>query len=101
MRQATLNTASLSEQAEEALTDEILSGRLSPDQRVDLSSYALRWHLSQMPLRDAVKRLESRGLVTIRPRRGVFVASLDPKAVREITKSALHWNAWPLSWRHL
>jgi DNA-binding GntR family transcriptional regulator len=84
LRQGIFNTASLSEQAEEALTDEILSGRLSPDQRVDLSGYASRWHLSQMPLRDAVKRLESRGLVVIRPRRGVFVARLDPRAIREI-----------------
>lgn len=78
------NTASLGEQAEQALKSEILSGRLAPEQRIDLGAYAAKWQLSPTPLRDAVKRLEMRGLVEVSPRRGVYVAKIDRTALKEI-----------------
>lgn len=78
------NTESLSDQAERALKEEILSGRLAPEQRLDLSAYAARWRLSPTPLRDAVKQLEAQGFVEVFPRRGAFVAKIDAQAVKEI-----------------
>lgn len=81
---AILNKESLSEQVERALKEEILSGRLAPEQRVDLSTYRRNWSVSATPLRDAVKLLEAAGLVEISPRRGVFVSRLDRKALKDI-----------------
>jgi DNA-binding GntR family transcriptional regulator len=78
------NTESLSDQAERALKEEILSGRLAPEQRLDLNAYAARWHLSPTPLRDAVKQLEAQGFVEVSPRRGAFVARIDGRALKEI-----------------
>jgi DNA-binding GntR family transcriptional regulator len=78
------NTSSLSEQAEKALKEEILSGRLAPEQRIDLVAYAAHWQLSPTPLRDAVKQLEAKGLVEVSPRRGVFVAKINRQVLKEI-----------------
>ena len=76
--------SSLSEQAEDALKAQILSGQLEPGQRIDLNVYRRAWSISITPLRDAVRSLESAGLVEVAPRRGVFVAQLDRNALREI-----------------
>lgn len=78
------NTASLSEQAEVALKEEILSGRLAPAERINLGKYAADWKLSPTPLRDAVRQLEAQGFVEVSPRRGVFVATIDRTALIEI-----------------
>jgi DNA-binding GntR family transcriptional regulator len=75
---------SLSDQAQNALKAEILSGQLEPGQRIDLNVYRRAWSISITPLRDAVRSLESAGLVEVSPRRGVFVAQLDRNALREI-----------------
>ena len=76
--------SSLSEQAENALRAQILAGQLEPGQRIDLNVYRRAWSISITPLRDAVRSLESAGLVEVAPRRGVFVAQLDRNALREI-----------------
>lgn len=78
------NRQSLSEQVEDALKEEVISGRLAPGERVDLHAYSKQWGVSPTPLRDAAKRLEVNGLLEISPRRGVFVAKLDREALREI-----------------
>jgi DNA-binding GntR family transcriptional regulator len=68
----------------EALSEQIVSGQLSPGQRVDLNHYASLWNVSVTPLRDAAKHLESLGLIRVLPRRGVFVADLGAKEVKDI-----------------
>ncbi len=79
-----LQTASLSEQIEEALRQEILSGRLAPGQRIDISKLCAAWDVSSTPIRDAVRRLEMRGLVEVSPRRGVFVSTFDSKTFKNV-----------------
>jgi len=74
----------LAERVVQALTDEIVSGRLAPGQRVDLAHYAAKWHVSITPVRDAIKQLESLGFLVVLPRRGVFVAELTAKEVKDI-----------------
>jgi DNA-binding GntR family transcriptional regulator len=78
------NTVSLSAQVENALKEEILSGRLLPGQRIDLQGLAKTWNVSPTPLRDAARSLATQGLVSVSPRRGVFVAAVDKKALKEI-----------------
>lgn len=75
---------SLGDRVAEMLRDEIVSGRLKPGARVNLEEYRTHWDISITPLRDAAKRLEADGLVTISPRRGVFVATIDKAALLEI-----------------
>jgi DNA-binding GntR family transcriptional regulator len=74
---------SLADQARDALREQILTGELPPGARIDLAELAAAWSISPTPLRDAVKALEVTGLVEIAPRRGVFVAELDRKGLRE------------------
>lgn len=78
------NTIPLSVQVESALKEEIISGRLLPGQRIDLARLAQSWNVSPTPLRDAVRSLDTQGLVEISPRKGVFVAATDRKALKEI-----------------
>lgn len=79
-----LNVHSLAEQVERKLKDEIISGQLIPGQRIDLKAYAAAWKISVTPIREAVKQLEAQSFVKIQPRRGVFVAELDAKAIEDI-----------------
>lgn len=83
MKTSVLNHASLADQVRDALKDEIISGRLKPNDRIDLSEYAQKWSISPTPLRDALKNMETTGLVTIHPRRGVFVADFDEAGLAE------------------
>jgi DNA-binding GntR family transcriptional regulator len=79
-----LDKTSLGDRVAERLRDEILSGRIAPGARLNLEDYKAQWDISVTPLRDACKQLETDGLVTIVPRRGVFVASIDKNALFEI-----------------
>jgi DNA-binding GntR family transcriptional regulator len=78
------NTVSLSEQVQKALKEEILTGPLAPGQRIDLRAYAKLWNVSPTPLRDAIKQLETQGLVEVSPRRGVFVSKVDRQELKNI-----------------
>lgn len=75
---------SLGERVAGMLRNEILSGRLVPGARLNLEDYKTSWDISITPLRDAAKKLEADGLVTISPRKGVFVAQIDSNALFEI-----------------
>ena len=72
-----LDTTSLSEKIESQLKREILSGDLAPGQRLTIDVIADRLQVSAMPVRDAVRRLESRGLLKVAPRRGLYVEDFD------------------------
>lgn len=78
-----IDKATLGEQVEDALRKEILSGHLEPGQKIDLNEYATTWGVSSTPMRDAVSRLEQIGFVTVLPRRGVYVASIDQTTFKE------------------
>ena len=80
----TFSKSLLSEQVEKALIAEILSGKVKPGQRIDLNAYRQLWSMSITPLRDAVRVLETAGLVEVSPRRGVFVSKLDGNSMKEI-----------------
>jgi len=68
----------------EMLRASILSSGLPAGSRLDLDEIASQIGVSRMPVREAVKRLEAEGLVTIFPHRGIEVARLDPAEIEEI-----------------
>lgn len=80
----TFNRESLAEQVEQAIREEIMTNRLAPNQRIDVSHYANLWSISPTPVRDAIKSLEAAGFVNVLPRRGVNVADLNETILREI-----------------
>lgn len=66
------------------VTDGILSGLFAPGERLDEASLAERYGVSRTPVREALRRLASSGLVETRPRRGTVVASLTPERLAEL-----------------
>jgi DNA-binding GntR family transcriptional regulator len=67
-----------------ALREAILSGDLRPGERLRQEPLADQLRVSRIPLRDALRRLETEGLVQFGPRRGAHVTALAPDDVREI-----------------
>lgn len=66
------------------LERQILSGHLGPGEPVNEKAFAERNSVSRGPIREACRRLEQAGLVTIIPNRGVFVRKLQAKDAIEI-----------------
>ncbi len=66
------------------LRDEILSGRLRPGQALSENEIAQRLGVSRTPVREAIIRLESEGLLVVRPQVGTTVAPIDVDAVSDV-----------------
>jgi DNA-binding GntR family transcriptional regulator len=67
-----------------ALTERIVSGLYRPGERLIELQIAREFGSSQAPVREALRDLETAGLVTIRPRRGSFVNDYHARAQHEI-----------------
>jgi DNA-binding GntR family transcriptional regulator len=61
----------------ERLEEDIVSGRLAPGERLDEVSLATSFGVSRTPVREALQRLASSGLVELRPRRGAIVTQIS------------------------
>jgi DNA-binding GntR family transcriptional regulator len=79
-----LDIASVEESVYRALREEIGSLRLAPDERLRLEELSGRFDVSLTPIRHALRRLESEGLVVSVPRRGSRVAPLSLEELEEI-----------------
>jgi DNA-binding GntR family transcriptional regulator len=66
------------------IADEIVAGRLTPGTPLEEIPLAAAHGVSRTPVREALRRLESSGLVETRPRRGAVVARPEPRRLREI-----------------
>lgn len=67
-----------------ALRDDILTGVLGPGDQLVQEGLAERYGVSRVPLREALKMLESEGQVVYHPHRGYFVAELSVDDLREV-----------------
>ncbi len=74
----------LTQQAYRHIRDEIILGKLDGRQHLTENYFAERFGISKSPVREALNRLESEGLITIVPRRGAFVAELSAHDIEEI-----------------
>ncbi|MGW3786529.1 GntR family transcriptional regulator [Micromonospora chokoriensis] len=79
-----LESVSLVDLAVTRLTREILSGKSDPGERLVEEQLTRRLGISRAPLREALRLLAQRGLVEHVPRRGVRVATLSERDVREL-----------------
>lgn len=80
-----LDTAQNSvDQATRLIREDILSGRIAPGERLKTAELAKRLGFSTMPLREALRKLEGEGLVSIEPNRGATVRQLDRSYVTDL-----------------
>ncbi len=70
--------------AYEFLESAILTGRFKPRERLVEQELAERIKVSRTPIREALRRLEERGLVRILPRRGAVVSDISQADVEGI-----------------
>lgn len=66
------------------LRRDIISGALRPGEALRQESLAERFATSRMPIREALRVLESEGLVVLVPHKGAAVAPLDPTELEEV-----------------
>ncbi len=66
------------------LRDQILNGLLSGGARIKPTDVAAELMVSRMPVREALRRLDAEGLVTIQPNRRAVVTSLTNGEVEEL-----------------
>jgi DNA-binding GntR family transcriptional regulator len=62
----------------------ILRGEIAPGERINEPDVAARLGVSRVPVREALRELESSGLVAARKHFGVFVRVLSPKAIADL-----------------
>jgi DNA-binding GntR family transcriptional regulator len=62
----------------------ILRGQLAPGQTLKQEELAKQFGLSRAPVREALRQLETEGLVTSYPHRGSVVAELSPEDIEEV-----------------
>lgn len=79
-----LRQTSLAQLARDDLLGAILRGELAPGQRINEPDVAARLKVSRVPVREALRELQSSGLVVARKHAGVFVRELDAGEVRDL-----------------
>jgi DNA-binding GntR family transcriptional regulator len=74
----------LAEKAFEMLHQAIMGGRLAPGLRLPIEDLAAALDMSPMPIREALRRLDSAGLVENIPHRGARVTELTVEDLAEV-----------------
>lgn len=67
-----------SQRVAEVIAERILSGQLAPGTRIKQEELAAELGASRVPVREALRILESRGLVGLRANSGAWVAEMTP-----------------------
>lgn len=81
---AAVRDVSLSKVVLDDILGLILRGELEPGSRINEPDVAERLGVSRVPVREALRQLESTGLVVSRKNVGVFVRELAPREVAEL-----------------
>lgn len=76
--------ATLQEQVLNRLRDAIIDGVFEPESQINQAQLAAEFGVSRGPLREAIRQLETEGLVRSVKYRGTFVTPLDRKMVRDL-----------------
>ncbi len=74
----------LGDVAYQAIREAITTNQMKPGDRLSEYMVAEWLKISRTPAREGLRRLESEGLLTSHPRRGLVVATLDDAAVHEL-----------------
>ncbi|MDB5843855.1 MAG: transcriptional regulator, GntR family [Polaromonas sp.] len=83
-RLADVRDTSLAKLVRDDMLALILKGELVPGQRINEPDVASRLQVSRVPVREALRELESSGLVVSRKHSGVFVRQLQATEIRDL-----------------
>lgn len=81
-----LHTLKISDQIHSKLLDLILTGKLTPGERLIARHIAEEMNVSPMPVRDALNRLAANGFVNLEANRSYYVNALSKNDLIEITE---------------
>ena len=84
MPQTALQTQTRADEALNCLQNAIIKGELAPGEKIGEVELCARFGLTRGPLREALGRLESRGLLVRRPHAGVKVVSINGDELLEL-----------------
>ncbi len=84
IQNAVIKRMSLVDQALDLIHIAIFDGELSPGTRISLSDLSRRFGISSTPLREAIRKAESEGLIESIPGKGFVVRTIDRKEVDDI-----------------
>ncbi len=79
-----LGRRALYEDVAERLRTQIFERAIEPGAWIDEQKLALEYGISRTPLREAIKVVATEGLVTMKPRRGAYVAEMSRDDVAQI-----------------
>lgn len=82
--EALSDRGSLVDQVRDSIHAAITSGRLDPGERLREIPLSKHFGVSTTPVREALRRLESEGLVQVQPRRGAVVVALEDSVVSDL-----------------
>jgi DNA-binding GntR family transcriptional regulator len=72
------------ERVYKSLVDSIVGNELAPGVRLIIQDIARQLSVSEIPVREALKRLESTGLIEVRPHQGAIVTRPSPEWIEEL-----------------
>lgn len=79
----------ISERVHSFIQQALFAGHLNPGDRLGEEELAGALGVSRTPIREALRQLDSDGLVVVVPRRGAFVRRLDPDRARQLYQARL------------
>ena len=80
------------------LADQILNGDFAPDSRLDENELANQFGVSRTPVREALRQLDTAGLVELRPRRGAKIVPIDKERISYAFEAAAELEALTAYW---
>ncbi|MFC1926647.1 GntR family transcriptional regulator, partial [Chloroflexota bacterium] len=83
-RKASTQRAYYAETIVEKLREDIVSGRLRPNERLIETDIALKMDISRTPVREALKLLETQGYLSKLPNGGLIVTDHSPSQIRNL-----------------
>lgn len=80
---------SIKEQIYDILKTRILTQHYAPDEKINIMTLSQEFEISNAPIREALSKLESEGLVTFTPNTGHRVVKLRPKLCQDVIETAV------------
>lgn len=79
------------------LREEILGGELAPGIKINIAALKERYQVSLAPLREALARLATTGLLVSEPNKGFYVAPVSEEELMDLYQTSSHLEALALS----
>src|SRR5438477_11533559 len=75
---------SLTSAVADRLREQIIRGTIPEGAQLRQDAIAMQYHVSRIPVREALRQLDAEGLITIVPNRGAIVPALSPTDIEEL-----------------